>query len=193
MQHVVLQRDERISPKRSTDEDIIKWEQGIVDRSNEDLLKKTSERTRDLEFMKFVLEAAWDHNDDLSIDEKNLIEKIRERTGGLGVDVAMEVVGITPTINTAIDCLRLGGSLGAVGNISATVDFPLQKVVTRELSVYGSAGSSGECHEALERIADGSIRVDPLISAAAPLSEGAEWFNKLYKGGGDLMKVILKP
>ena len=128
-----------------------------------------------------------------SAAEEGVVEKIRERTGGLGVDVAMEVVGITPTINTAIDCLRLGGSLGAVGNISATVDFPLQKVVTRELSVYGSAGSSGECHEALERIADGSIRVDPLISAAAPLSEGAEWFNKLYKGGGDLMKVILKP
>ena len=79
LQHIVLQRDECISPKRSTDEDIIKWEQGIVDRANEDLLKKSNERTRDLEFMKFVLEAAWDHNDDLSIDEKNLIEKIRER------------------------------------------------------------------------------------------------------------------
>lgn len=79
LQHVVLQRDECVSPKRSTDEDIIKWEQGIVDRSNEDLLKKSSERSRDLEFMKFVLEAAWDHNDDLSVDEKNLIDKIRER------------------------------------------------------------------------------------------------------------------
>ncbi len=79
LQNIVLQRDEYISPKRATDEDIIKWEQGIVDRSNEDILKKTNERTRDLEFMKFVMEAAWDHNDDLSIDEKNLIEKIRER------------------------------------------------------------------------------------------------------------------
>jgi hypothetical protein len=40
LQNVVLQRDECVSAKRSTDEDIIKWEQGIVDRSNEDLLKK---------------------------------------------------------------------------------------------------------------------------------------------------------
>jgi len=79
LQHVVLQRDDCTNPKKATDEDIIKWEQGIIDRSNEDLLKKTSERTRDLEFMKFVLDAAWDHNNDLSVDEKNLIEKIRER------------------------------------------------------------------------------------------------------------------
>ncbi|MEM0895770.1 MAG: galactitol-1-phosphate 5-dehydrogenase [Verrucomicrobiota bacterium] len=127
-----------------------------------------------------------------SADDSAAVEKIRQRTDGLGVDVAMEVVGITPTINAAMDALRLGGSLGAVGNISATVDFPLQKLVTREISVHGSAGSSGECYEALDRIADGSIRVDPLISAAAPLSEGADWFKKLYDGS-DLMKVILKP
>ena len=55
LQHVVLQRDECMSAKRSTDEDIIKWEQAIVDRSNEDLLKKSNERSRDLGFMKFVL------------------------------------------------------------------------------------------------------------------------------------------
>jgi hypothetical protein len=79
LQHVVLQRDECMSAKRSTDEDIIKWEQAIVDRSNEDLLKKSNERSRDLGFMKFVMEAAWEHNNDLSVDEKNLIEKIRER------------------------------------------------------------------------------------------------------------------
>ena len=79
LQHVVLQRDGCMNPKKMTDEEIIKWEQGIIDRSNEDLLKKTNERTRDLEFMKFVLDAAWDHNNDLSVDEKNLIEKIRQR------------------------------------------------------------------------------------------------------------------
>ena len=79
LQHVVLQKDECMNAQKATDEAIIKWEQGIVDRSNEALLKKTSERTRDLEFMEFVLDAAWEHNNDLSVDENNLIEKIRER------------------------------------------------------------------------------------------------------------------
>ena len=40
---------------------------------------------------------------------------------------------------------------------------------------------------------DGSIRVRPLTSAVAPLSEGAGWFDRLYAGEPDLMKVILKP
>jgi threonine dehydrogenase-like Zn-dependent dehydrogenase len=42
-------------------------------------------------------------------------------------------------------------------------------------------------------MATGAINVDPLISALAPLSEGAAWFNRLYAGEPGLMKVILQP
>jgi len=79
IQHVLMQRDDRMAPKKTTEEEVIKWEQEIVDRSNEDLLKKSSERSKELEFMQFVVQVAWEHNNDLSVDEKNLIEKIRER------------------------------------------------------------------------------------------------------------------
>jgi len=33
----------------------------------------------------------------------------------------------------------------------------------------------------------------PLISATAPLAEGSEWFDRLYKGGEGLLKVLLTP
>ena len=42
-------------------------------------------------------------------------------------------------------------------------------------------------------IVRGSIKVDALISAVAPLSEGASWFERLYKAERGLMKVILVP
>ena len=42
-------------------------------------------------------------------------------------------------------------------------------------------------------MARGVIRVDPLISAVAPLAEGADWFGKLYRREGNLIKVILQP
>jgi L-iditol 2-dehydrogenase len=32
-----------------------------------------------------------------------------------------------------------------------------------------------------------------MISSTAPLSEGADWFERLYRGEGDLLKVILVP
>ena len=121
------------------------------------------------------------------------LQKIREWGGEDGADIGMEVVGIDPTIQLAVKCVRKGGKVGAVGNLKADVQFPLQDIVTREITVFGSCASAGEYEEALRAVADGEIQVKPLISATAPISEGAEWFNKLYNQEGDLLKVILHP
>ncbi len=115
------------------------------------------------------------------------------RTGGEGVDVAMECVGISTTVQSAIDCVRKGGTVGLVGNLAQRIEFPLQSVVTREISLFGSCASAGEYPDALEEIAAGRIRVEPLTSAVRPLEEGAGWFHKLHAAEGDLIKVILRP
>lgn len=119
--------------------------------------------------------------------------EIRARTGGEGADISMEVVGLTPTIRLAIACVRKGGRVGAVGNIQANVEFPLQEIVTREISVMGSCAAGSQYPVALQKLADGSIEVEPLISAKAPLEEGAAWFDRLYRGDEGLLKVILTP
>jgi L-iditol 2-dehydrogenase len=118
---------------------------------------------------------------------------IIERTGGTGVDVAMEVVGSAPALATAINCVRRGGHVGLVGNVSPSVPFPLQTVVTREITLAGSCASAGEYPRAIELIASGAIRVAPLISAVAPLAEGPQWFERLYAREPNVMKVILCP
>ena len=114
-------------------------------------------------------------------------------TNGRGADIAMEVVGITPTINLAIGMLRKGGALVCVGNIAQKIEFPLQAVVTRELSIYGSCSIKNEYPQAIEYISSGQIQVDPMISAVAPLSDGAHWFSKLHENKEDLLKIILEP
>jgi len=107
--------------------------------------------------------------------------------------VAMEVVGFGPTINLAIASVRKGGAIGCVGNLKAEVPFPLQAVVTRELSVFGSCACAGEYADAVAAVADGSIKVEPLISAVADLADGADWFRRLHKNEEGLLKVILRP
>jgi threonine dehydrogenase-like Zn-dependent dehydrogenase len=39
----------------------------------------------------------------------------------------------------------------------------------------------------------GLINAAPIMSAAAPLSEGASWFDRLYRKEPGLLKVVLKP
>jgi L-iditol 2-dehydrogenase len=120
-------------------------------------------------------------------------EAISKLTAGRGADVAFEAVGVTATVDAALGCVRKGGSVTLVGNVSPKIDFPLQKVVTRELNINGSCASRGEYTRCLEMMARGTLDPKPLISATAALKEGAKWFDRLYRKEQGLLKVVLKP
>jgi L-iditol 2-dehydrogenase len=112
---------------------------------------------------------------------------------GKGADLAFEVVGRAETVLAAARSVRKGGAVVLIGNLAPRVELPLQEVVTRELSLLGSCASSGEYPACIDLLARGAVDVAPLISVTAPLEEGPIWFERLHQGGGDLMKVILRP
>lgn len=126
-------------------------------------------------------------------DEEDVVSEVQAHTDGRGADISFEVVGITPTVDLAVRCLRKGGILTLVGNLSPQVEVPLQAIVTRELTLNGSCASNGEYPACFDMINRGAVNVDVLISAVAPLSEGASWFQRLYDREPGLMKVVLEP
>jgi len=119
--------------------------------------------------------------------------EVAKITDGRLADVVVEAVGAASTVQDAVACLRKGGRLVLVGNVSPEIPLPLQAVVTRELTLLGSCASSGEYPACLDMIARRAVDVDSLISAAAPLAEGASWFERLRRGDENLMKIILEP
>jgi L-iditol 2-dehydrogenase len=116
-----------------------------------------------------------------------------EKTDGRGVDVVFEAVGRHETVGAAIDAVRKGGTVTLIGNIAPEVKLPLQKVVTREIRLQGTAASAGEYPQAMELMVSGKIRVKPLITAVAPLADGPQWFARLHAREPNLMKVVLVP
>lgn len=129
----------------------------------------------------------------LNANEPDIPSIARKHTSGRGADVALEVVGNTQAFQTALASLRKGGTLTLIGNMSTKVEMPLQSVVTRQIRIQGSCASSGEYPVCIDLLARKAIRVEPLISAVAPLTEGAAWFERLHGGQPNLMKVILVP
>jgi L-iditol 2-dehydrogenase len=119
--------------------------------------------------------------------------QVQAMTEGRGADLAFEVVGVTAAVQTALAALRKGGSLTLVGNLSPMVELPLQSVVTRQITLYGSCASSGEYPACIDMLARGAVDVAPLISAVAPLSDAAAWFGRLRQREPGLMKVIVEP
>lgn len=126
-------------------------------------------------------------------DLANIPEEVKRLTNGRGADIGFEVVGITQVLKTVIESVRKGAQVTLVGNVSANVELPLQQVVTRQLKLQGSCAICGEYEAVLDLISNKKIEIDPLLSAVAPLEEGASWFNRLYNREKGLMKVVLKP
>ncbi len=86
----------------------------------------------------------------LRADAVDVPAEIMRRTAGRGAALAIEAVGIAPSVATAVACLRKGGHLTLVGNLAPSVPLPLQAVVTRQLTLHGSCGSCGEYPAGLE-------------------------------------------
>lgn len=129
----------------------------------------------------------------ISARETDVVAEVLRRTDGRGTDLAVEAAGLLPTVAAAIGSVRKGGCVGLIGNLTPRVELPLQAVVTRELTLYGSCASRGEYPACLEMIARGAINVEVLTSAVVPLGEAAEWFRRLREGKEGLLKVIVRP
>ncbi len=132
-------------------------------------------------------------DDVVAADAPDVTERIVALTDGRGPDVAFEAVGVQGTVSLALAAVRKGGTVVLVGNLAPTVTIPLQWTVSRQLTLAASAASAGEYPACLGLIASRRVDVGSLVSAVAPLAEGAAWFERLRAPGTDLLKVVLEP
>ena len=76
-----------------------------------------------------------------------------------------------------------------IGNIAPEIKLPLQKVVTGQISLFGSCASAGEYPECLDLIASHKVNVDTMNSRVVPLREGDLWMRKTYNRENGLNKI----
>jgi len=147
----------------------------------------------DLEDNKLQLAKELGADHVLNSGMRDVREEVLALTEHRGADLAFEVVGISDTVQTAISCVRKGATVTLVGNLSPKAEIPLQAVVTQQIRLQGSCAICGEYPAVLDMIARREVHVEAILSAEAPLSEGAEWFQRLYNKEPGLIKVVLKP
>ncbi len=106
-------------------------------------------------------------------------------------DVVFEAVGKPDTLQNALDMVSKGGRVVVVGlhTEEASVD-PL-KMMYEEVSLLGTFASQGDFPEAIELLAEGKVKAEPLISKVFPLERGPEAFRQL-KAQPNWVKVLLK-
>jgi threonine dehydrogenase-like Zn-dependent dehydrogenase len=86
------------------------------------------------------------------------------------------------------------GTVVWVGLAQQTVEIDMHRIVTAELNVRGSfLYSEADFIQSLKLIETGRIRLDPIITMAVDLEEGAAAFKRLQNNkDGRTIKIILR-
>lgn len=78
---ILLNKNDFKCEKQRLNEEIIKFEQNIVNQSNEFEIDRRNSKKDALDLFSFILEVSWKRGSAISVDEKNLILKIQEKLG----------------------------------------------------------------------------------------------------------------
>ena len=148
-------------------------------------VSEPSEARRDL-----ALRLGADH----AIDPAKVASvQVRELTDGLGADLSIEAVGITPTMNDCLAATRRGGRIVLAGVFDEPFSVNLMYLLIQEQTIIGTFGYADEFQEARDLIVSGAVDVAPLISASVSLEDVPRIFAGLATDRGNFQKVLVRP
>ena len=125
---------------------------------------------------------------------ENFAEGIQRITKSKGCDFAIEAVGIAPTAQNSLECLKIGGTAIWIGNAQKIVEVNMQKIVTMELQIKGNyVYDLDGFSESLKLLQEKKINIKPLMTHIYRLSDGVQAFKDLENNrDGKMLKVILE-
>ena len=114
------------------------------------------------------------------------VARVRELTGGAGVDVAFEALGRPETVQAAFKMARDGGTVVAVGIAAgaAAAEIEITHMVRREIRLVGSFGARtrADMPRIVALAAAGAIDLEQLISRRVGLEQADEIYRSLDRG-----------
>lgn len=123
-------------------------------------------------------------------------EKALELTGGRGFDKVIEVVGMPETLQTALDLVRPGGTVAALGVFcDNTFNLNLADVFLRDITLHmnGFCNVQPYLWESLRLIERGVVNPDEYFSHTFALADIDKAFATFFDKTDDALKVLIKP
>ena len=120
--------------------------------------------------------------------ETDPVEGIKALTGGNGVDVAVEAIGLPETYRQCFEARDLAGTVVLVGvpNPTATIELPFIEVFGRggalKSSWYGDCLPSRDFPMLIDLYLQGRLNLDAFVSETIAIDEVEEAFHKMERG-----------
>jgi len=128
----------------------------------------------------------------VNVGETNLLEAVKEQTGGMGVDTAFECAGHPDSVRGCLDALRPMGRYTQVAISGREIQFPIDRLIFKQLNMVGSLCYTERTWDRVMKIyAQGKVRLGDLITAKFPIAEWSAGFDLCVEKKA--LKVLLYP
>jgi threonine 3-dehydrogenase len=123
----------------------------------------------------------------------DVVARLRELTGGVGVDIVLEMSGAESAIRAGFDAATNGGRVSLLGLPARPITIDLSdEIIFKGLRVYGITGRKMfETWYRTQALLAQGLDLSPIVTHRLPLSRFAEAFDLLAAGHGG--KVVLLP
>lgn len=130
--------------------------------------------------------------DPLAVD---VVTEVQKLTGGMGLDVTLDLVGSNPVLQQGLQCLGRGGRAVMVGiSIDPLELGPSILLAVQRQTVMGHLGySKDDIETLLKLLTSGRLDLTASISDLIPLEKVAEGVRRLAEKDGDPVRLVVKP
>ena len=124
---------------------------------------------------------------------QDLAAAATQATGGVGIDLSFEAVGLQPALDDAFRVLRKGGRLVLVGLFVDNPTIDAFEMVNREIDIVSSVGYRDVFPELIAMVADGRFNPSAIVTRTIALDDVvAEGFERLLSNPADV-KILVRP
>ncbi|MGD8150941.1 zinc-binding dehydrogenase [Ornithinimicrobium sp. Y1694] len=120
------------------------------------------------------------------------LEQIKELTGGKGVDVAIEAVGIPATFELCLDSIRPGGRVANAGVHGVPVSFPIERDWINNITITTGLVNATTTPQLLEDIEGGRIAPEKFVTHRFTFDQWDEAYDTFSRAADEhALKVIV--
>lgn len=138
-----------------------------------------------------ALELGADHA--IDVNGRDAVNEIREMTGGDGADLVFDAAGTRKSALDSIEAVRPQGKVVFYGVHGAAIpDFPVDRLVLKDIVVYGALTNRTGWEELISLVAESRVNLSRLITHRFPLEAVEEAFLAASDRATGCLKAVLR-
>lgn len=146
----------------------------------------------DLDANRLAQAGTFGATDTVNSGDEDWAEQVMSMTDGLGVDVAIEAVGIPATFDACTKIVRPGGSVANAGVHGTSVELPLQDLWIKDLTITTGLVSTSTTPMLLKLVAQHKLAAEKFATHHFALDQIIDAYDTFSRAGETkALKVIL--